>query len=207
MTISVQQLGKRYIRHWVFRNINTTFESPKQYAVLGPNGSGKSTFLRIIGGMQAHSSGKVLYEHQGKEISSEKIFDFVSFCAPGMDVVEEMTLGEFLKFHFSFKPILKGWTIGKIIQDLGLQHVEHQQIVEFSSGMKQRVKLAQAFFSNTPILLLDEPLSNLDLAGTHLYNRWLKELTTDRLVIIASNDPREYEGAESVLEIEHFKQQ
>jgi ABC-type multidrug transport system ATPase subunit len=205
MKIELHHISKRYINHWVFREVHNVYEGPNQYAILGANGSGKSTLLRMIAGMQSISKGQVTYEINGKTVDPEQIFKYVSYCAPAMEVVEEMTLKEFLDFHFQFKKLLPGWTVTSIIEAMELQRAATQFINEFSSGMKQRVKLAQAFFSDTPILLLDEPCSNLDQKGVNLYQQWLQELAGNRLVIIASNDEREYTGAISTLDIQAFK--
>ncbi|RQO32442.1 ABC transporter ATP-binding protein [Taibaiella sp. KBW10] len=205
MKIELHQISKRYINHWVFKGICTTYEGANTYAILGANGSGKSTLLRMIAGMQTISNGTVTYELEGKEITSEQIFEYISYCAPAMDVIEEMTLKEFLSFHFQFKKTLQGWSVARIISSMQLDHAAGQYINEFSSGMKQRVKLAQAFFADTPILLLDEPCSNLDLQGVAMYQEWLQTLATDRLIIIASNDAREYPGAIATLDMQQYK--
>ncbi|RYZ47746.1 MAG: ABC transporter ATP-binding protein [Sphingobacteriales bacterium] len=205
MTISLNQLGKRYQQHWVFKGITYVFEAGKQYAVLGANGSGKSTLLRIIAGMQHGNRGKLQYRHNDKEIAADAIFNHVSYCAPGMDLIEEMSLSELLHFHFTFKKIRQGFTVAGIIEAMGMHAVRDKFIHEFSSGMKQRVKLAQAFFTETPMLLLDEPCSNLDLQGVGMYQHWLQQYTSGRLVIIASNDEREYEGVADTISIQDYQ--
>ena len=205
MKISIEQVSKRYIRDWVFKNVNATFSGAQIFAILGSNGSGKSTLLRLISGMQTISRGTVNYEFKNEKITTDNVYNFMSFCAPGMDLVEEMTLEEMLNFHFKFKKIRAGWTVEKIIEEMEMQNAAQKQIGDYSSGMKQRAKLAQAFFSDTPFLLLDEPCSNLDLRGVAMYQKWLKELSHDRLVIIASNDEREYLGAIQTIEIANFK--
>src|ERR1700747_709583 len=102
MKITLEHVSKRFQRYWIFKDVNYTFTSPGAYALLGPNGSGKSTLLRIIAGMQAPSLGKVHFHNGDKNISVSEIFSHTSFCAPGMELVEELTLREFLNFHFSF---------------------------------------------------------------------------------------------------------
>jgi len=205
VTILLEQVSKRYRNHWIFKGISYTFDAGKTYAILGANGSGKSTLLRIIAGMQHANKGKITYISGEKEITAEQIFSSVSFAAPGMDLIEEMTLAEFLNFHFTFKNLLKGHSISSIVDSLGMQSVKHKFLHEFSSGMKQRVKLAQAFFSDTPLLLLDEPCSNLDSQGVTLYQDWLDQYGTGRTTIIASNDEREYVSATHTLSVEDFK--
>ncbi|MBL7704335.1 MAG: ABC transporter ATP-binding protein [Taibaiella sp.] len=205
MKIELQQVSKRYIRDWVFKNVSATFEGAGVYALLGSNGSGKSTLLRLIAGMQQISSGRINYEIGGKPTGADTLFQSVGFCAPAMDVIEEMTLSEFLHFHFNFKKILPGWTVDKIIAALEMEKVRDKFIHDFSSGMKQRAKLAQAFFSDTPFLLLDEPCSNLDLKGVAMYQGWLQELGKGRLVVVASNDEREYPGALQTISLIDYK--
>jgi ABC-type multidrug transport system ATPase subunit len=205
MTISLNQVGKRYQQHWVFKGIDYTFEAGKQYAVLGINGSGKSTLLRIVAGMQHANKGTIAYLSEGKKTAPEHIFSKVSYCAPGMDLIEEMSLSEFLSFHFTFKKMIPSFDVNSIMETMGMFAVRNKFIHEFSSGMKQRVKLAQAFFTDTPILLLDEPCSNLDTQGVNMYQLWLQKYTMDRLVIIASNDEREYTGVAATISIQDYQ--
>lgn len=206
MKISLDQVSKRFQRHRIFKDVSHTFVSPGAYALLGPNGSGKSTLLRIIAGMQSPSAGKVIYEQDnGTEIKTSDIFSYVSFCAPGQELVEEFTLREFLDFHFSFKRPLDGHTTSGIIELSGLSAAADKPIYDYSSGMKQRVKLLQAIFSDTPILMLDEPCSNLDEKGVNQYREWMDRYAAGRLVFVASNDIREYYFCKEQLAIEDYQ--
>src|SRR5690606_9800915 len=130
----------------------------------------------------------------------DKVFRLISYCAPGMDLVEELSLNEFLNFHFSFKTPIAGLTVSDIISLTGIKAEADRLIGEYSSGMKQRVKLAQAIFADTPVLLLDEPCTNLDQDGINQYLEWIERFAKNRLVIVASNDEREYSFCkESIL--------
>lgn len=156
--------------------------------------------------MQAPSTGNVMYAiNEGQEVPKDAIYQYISFCAPGMELVEDLTLNEFLEFHFGFKKLQDGLTIDKIIQLTGLSAVANEQIANYSSGMKQRVKLAQAFFADTPVLLLDEPCTNLDTQGVDQYNHWLSDYTYNRLVIVASNDLKEYEHCANHILMSSYK--
>ncbi len=193
MHIQIENLGKRYQRHWVFRSLSLSFESGSKTAILGHNGSGKSTLLRILAGMQSPSEGNLSWtDVQGNKYNPENVFQQLAFCAPGMELPEEMNLTELLQFHFSFKKPFPGLDIRSIIELTGLSAAAHKPLVDFSSGMKQRVKLAQAIFSDTPLLMLDEPCSNLDDAGVQQYLGWILQYSKGRSVIVASNDEREY---------------
>lgn len=205
MKISVEEVSKRFIRHTIFKDVSVDFEAGQSYALLGANGSGKSTLLRIIAGMQSPSLGTVRYHKEDRAIAPEAIFEHISFCAPGMELVEELTLTEMLEFHFRFKAILPQLTVKHIIELIGLQDSSNNFIANFSSGMKQRVKLAQAIFTDTAVLLLDEPCTNLDQRGVEQYRSWLQEFGQNRLLIIASNEEREYDFCTHQLKMEAYK--
>lgn len=220
MTISLSDAGKRYNRDWIFRHFNYTFESGQSYAITGPNGSGKSTLLQVLSGAMMINEGKIDFRVGSTEsgvlsqeagvtnstiISTEKIYQHISICAPYLEVVEEMTLLEFLNFHQGFKPFLPGITSDFIISTLGLEKAVNKQIRYYSSGMKQRVKLAQCIFSDTAIVLLDEPCTNLDAAGIELYNQLILEYSKKRMVIVSSNDHHEYDFCNEKLNIMSWK--
>jgi len=213
MKISLEHISKKFQRHWIFKDINYSFAAPGAYAILGANGSGKSTLLRLIAGMQSPSNGKVHFEVNGKRTEANQIFPYIAYCAPGMEIVEELTLREFLEFHFTFKKPLSSHdtkketrlSITDIIALTGLQASSDKPIADYSSGMKQRVKLAQAIFSDTPVLLLDEPCSNLDNEGVLQYREWIEKYTRDRLVVVASNDVREYFFCQEQLHMAQYK--
>lgn len=205
MTIRLSNAGKRFNREWIFRNASIEFISPLSYAITGPNGSGKSTLLQTIGGLLQTSEGSISYFKQSRNIPLENAYQHVSFCAPYLEIVEEMTLTEFLHFHSSFKPFVSGFTAEKIIATMGLEAAADKQIRYYSSGMKQRVKLAQAVFSDVPVVLLDEPCTNLDAAGIELYQRLVEKFCVNRLVIVSSNDLAEYAFCKKVISISQFK--
>ncbi len=207
MKIKLSAAGKRFNREWIFRKADLEFNSGMACAVTGPNGSGKSTLLQCIGGMLQLSEGGMEFEKNGKTISPENVYKEISFCAPYLDVIEEMTLLEFLEFHGQFKNYIQGISMQNIIEKIGLEAAAHKQIRFYSSGMKQRVKLAQAIFSDVSIILLDEPCSNLDQKGVDLYHSLVSKYCMDRLVMVCSNDPIEYSFCEKVINITTYKSQ
>ena len=207
MKISLTDAGKRFNRDWIFRNFTYQFESGHAYAITGNNGSGKSTLLQVLSGSMMPNKGKIHFEEQGKTIDAEKIYRHISICAPYLDVVEEMTLTEFLSFHQGFKPFLRGLSINNIIADIGLEKAKDKQIRYYSSGMRQRAKLAQCIFSDVPIVLLDEPCTNLDTAGIALYHQLISEYCANRLVVVSSNDETEYGFCDQRISIMDYKNQ
>jgi ABC-type multidrug transport system ATPase subunit len=143
--------------------------------------------------------------NNGTEIPADEVFKYMAIAAPYLELIEEMTVTEFLHFHQAFKPFLPACSIAEIISLVGLAKAAHKQIRYYSSGMKQRVKLAQAIFSDTPVLLLDEPCTNLDAEGVALYQQLIRDHTAGRLVVVSSNDEQEYAFCENILRIADWK--
>jgi len=192
-TITLDNIGKRFGNDWIFRRVNFQFSSGKAYAILGPNGSGKSTLLQLASGYQTPTEGAVKFSNGTGTIDAEDIFNKISLCAPYLQLIEEFTLTEQLRFHFSFKKMLNGFSEAAIIDLLGLQAHSSKQMRHFSSGMKQRVKLCLAILSDVPAVLLDEPATNLDEQGIEWYKNLIEKHQKGRLLIVSSNRLEEYE--------------
>lgn len=205
MKIQLFNAGKRFNRDWIFRNLNYTFEGNNAYVITGSNGSGKSTLLQAIAASSLLNEGKIEWQVQHQNINSEKVFQQISICAPYLELIEEFTLIEFLNFHQKFKPFAAHYTIDDIISIIGLETAKHKKIAYYSSGMKQRVKLAQCVFGEAPIVLLDEPCTNLDKAGFDLYNALIQNYCQNKLIIVSSNDPNEYRFCTQQLHIQDYK--
>ena len=204
MKIILSDAGKRFNREWIFRHFDYQFFSSNAYAITGPNGSGKSTLLQFIAGALMPTEGKITYQNAKGE-SQIEFFRLLSIAAPYLETIEEMTAREFFRFHQSFKPLLPGVGISEMLERIDLKAAADKQIRYYSSGMKQRVKLAQAIFSDTPVILLDEPTTNLDASGSALYHDLIREYCRERLVMVSSNDPMEYSFCETVINMSDLK--
>ena len=223
MKISLTKAGKRFNRDWIFRNLSYEFTAGNSYAIVGPNGSGKSTLLQAIGGALMLSEGNVAVSCElvansyklaagcykpaanSYKLEPEDLYRSMAIAAPYLELIEELSVTELLTFHQQFKPFLPQVSISDIIRIVGLEKAAHKQIRYYSSGMKQRVKLAQAIFSDVPLLLLDEPCTNLDAEGIELYQQLIKNYCQDRLVIVSSNDNAEYGFCNLQVNILDFK--
>lgn len=205
MKIEVKGAGRRFNQEWIFRDFTYEFNSAGKYAVLGPNGSGKSTLLSVILGSLEPSEGTVAYSEGSTEIPVEKIYKQVSFAAPYLDLIEEFTLQETIDFHFKFKQFYPGMNAGRLLELLGLAKAQDKALKYFSSGMKQRTKLALACCTDTPLLLLDEPTSNLDVQGIEWYHGLIKDFTADKLVFVGSNQETEYSFCDNFIRITDYK--
>lgn len=203
MQITLTNTGKRYNREWIFRYVDHEFLAGRKYAITGANGSGKSTLLQVIAGALTHNEGTIQMAINSKVLPEENCYQHIAIAAPYLELIEEMTANEFLSFHNQFKPLV--CSKEEILATISLDKAANKQIRYYSSGMKQRLKLAQAFFCATPVLLLDEPATNLDADGIALYKRLIDNYTLDKLVIISSNDLQEYDFCEEVVEIGKYK--
>lgn len=202
MNISLHNAGKRFNRDWIFRHFNFDFSAAGTYAITGSNGSGKSTLLQVIAGAMLQSEGTVQYSNASSSSISDP-YQHIAIAAPYLELIEELTAMELLEFHARFKSLTHSPI--HILESVNLRSAASKQIRYFSSGMKQRLKLAQAFFSLSPVLLLDEPTTNLDNEGTRLYQNLINDHAGKRLLIVSSNVPQEYEFCENVICIEDFK--
>ncbi len=203
--VRLDDIGKRYQRQWIFQGVNQHFEKGKSYALLGPNGSGKSTLMQIVSAILSPTVGKVHYDLAGQNLSADDIYRQLSFSAPYLELVEEFTLLELINFHRSFKPLVQGMSSDQLIQRVELQDARHKQIRNYSSGMKQRVRLGLALLTRSEIVLLDEPTNNLDVRGIDWYRALVQEHRADRLLIIASNQAHEYDFCEHQVNIQQWK--
>lgn len=206
MKIQLDQIGKKFNSEWIFRNVTFTFEENSASAILGRNGSGKSTLLQVIAGNLHPTTGSVIYSRDGKTIGGEEIFRHLAMVAPYLEIIEDFTLREMLEFHFSFKDYLPGYDHVSATALLEFPAMRHKQIRQFSSGMKQRLKLVLAILSDVPLILLDEPTMNLDKPGIEWYHDLVKRFSGNRTVIICSNlHHTESAFAARALQIEDYK--
>ena len=205
MEIVLENIGRRFNRDWIFKNISQTFKPGEAYAILGANGSGKSTLLQIITGILTPSTGSISYYDSGAPIDIENVFNKFSLATPYMELIEEFSLEEHIHFHFRFKPYLEGFNASSVLALLGLEKSKDKLIKNFSSGMKQRTKLALAFCSDTSALLLDEPTANLDTNGVDWYLNLIQKFAENRLLIVCSNQEHEYSFCQNRLNVMDYK--
>jgi len=205
LTITLTNAGRRFNRDWIFKGIDQSFSSGNSYAVLGPNGSGKSTLLQLLNGSLSPSAGQVSFSFNGSALDVETVYNHIGLAAPYLELIEDFTLVEVIDFHFKFKPYIAGMDKAGLIELLGMHASRHKLVRYFSSGMKQRLKLALAFCSDTAMLMLDEPTSNLDSQGVDWYQQLVQQFAGNRLIIVGSNQEQEYSFCNNHLYITEYK--
>lgn len=187
MRITLDRSGKTFGRETVFRDVSHVFEHGSRTAIIGPNGSGKSTLLQCVGGALMLTKGTVEHEQNGAPVPQEEVYRHVSIAAPYMSLYEDLSLREAIIVHKRFKPLLGDRGVEAVAEAALLGGQLEKPVRNFSSGMKQRLKLALAILSDTSLLLLDEPTSNLDANGARWFATFLSEHVGQRTLVVASN--------------------
>lgn len=199
MEVVAENIGKKYTKEWIFRDLSLVLKDNQSLAITGPNGSGKSTLLQIMAGATPPTEGKINYLKGKLFLTPENFYHHISIAAPYLELIEEMTIRELTDFHKKFKPFSGNISTTEFIKKIFLDDAADKEIRFLSSGMKQRVKLGLALFSDTPILLLDEPTTNLDSKGIDWYLSEINQQLGKRIVVVSSNLRHEYEFCEKTL--------
>jgi len=206
MKIEVEKAAKRYRNEWILRKIDLQLLSGRSYAICGPNGSGKSTLLKMLSGYLTPTRGKIRFFHKDQPIHAADVYRYLTLAAPYIELVEEFSLLEAFQFHQRFQSLLPDINLQGFIELLGLPASAQQKMIRhYSSGMKQRVKIALAICSDAPIVLLDEPTTNLDRQGVEWYRSLISQFSEDRLLIIASNVDEDFDFCSEQINILDYK--
>ncbi len=205
MTIHLENISKRFGFEWIFQKVNYTLESSESYALVGPNGSGKSTLLKIISGGLVPTSGKVNYSMLHKRVTDhEDAASEIAFAAPYISLIEDFSLEELYDFHSSFKKMITA-SSDDFLELSQLKQHRKKYVKNFSSGMKQRLKLSLAFMTDSKVILLDEPTSNFDTKAIDWYLSMVEKYSKDRLMVIGSNQQHEYNFCNHAISIVDYK--
>lgn len=206
LNIALNKAGKHYNHTWIFSRLSASLISGQATAILGANGSGKSTLLQVISSAIMPSEGSIRYTLNGADIKPEQAFRLMALAAPYLELIEEFTLTEMINFHRRMKPLIKNMPTEEVIRIIQLEASKNKALRYYSSGMKQRVKLALAILSDTPALLLDEPTSNLDRNATDWFRNLVDLYKGDRLLVISSNSiAAEHDFCNHTIRMEDYK--
>jgi len=189
-------IAKRFDERVVFRSVAGEAAPGEVLAVTGPNGSGKSTLLAILCGLLRPTKGSVRYlQTDDRELERSEWRQILGAVAPAMSLYEELDAMENLRFFARVRG-LRGADdhCRSCLERVGLDPGRRTLVAGFSTGMRQRLKIAQAMLHRPPVLFLDEPGSNLDPDGRSWLEGWVREeQAAGTTVVLATNDPREME--------------
>ena len=206
VSIHINNLGKKFVNEWIFRNVSLEILPAEKMVILGANGSGKSTLLQSIASFLIPTQGEVTWKNEGLLIEDDKLYKQLSIASPYMELIEDFTLLETIEHQSIFKPFTNSFSVKEISKLMQLEHAADKYIKNFSSGMRQRVKLGLAILADCPVLLLDEPCSNLDANAIQWYQQMIAEFAAHKTILVCSNAVKEeYLFCTNKIEIEHFK--
>ncbi len=206
ISLSINKLGKKFNREWIFRDLSLEIAANQKLVILGGNGSGKSTLLQVLSGFVSANEGEVIYRLGDKKIEADHLRKSISLASPYLQLVEDFTLMEMIEHAQIFKPFLKNLSAQDLLSIIELKEAKDKLIKQFSSGMKQRLKLGLAILADTQLLLLDEPVSNLDRKAIEWYKHLIGAYCKERMVIVCSNAiAEEYFFCEAELNVMDYK--
>jgi ABC-type multidrug transport system ATPase subunit len=193
LSLNATTLGHQYHHRWVFRGVELAMAPGEAWVITGDNGSGKSTLLRILAGKMAPAMGEVQYRLGGKPLSPRELYRHLSWMGPQHELYDDLRLLEATQLHFRFKPCALSGGADEVLRRLDLLHHAHKPLKLLSSGLLQRARLGLALYSQTPLLILDEPTSYLDPHQAERMLTLIDEARQGRTYILASNRPEEYQ--------------
>jgi len=191
MRVKLNKVGKRFNKEWILKNLSLDIPSQSSLSITGANGSGKSTLIKLIATYMEPTSGSLQYFENKKDYPIENIPQTIGLAAPYVDLIEEFSLKEHVEFHFKFRST--PFSLDEIITRTNFQFSIDKKVKDFSSGMKQRLKLALAIHAENKLLILDEPTSNLDQEGIEWYRDQILQKIGTCTIIVASNQRHEYD--------------
>ncbi|MEO8760742.1 MAG: ATP-binding cassette domain-containing protein [Bacteroidia bacterium] len=206
ISIHINNLGKKFVNEWIFKGVTLNIAPSEKLVILGSNGSGKSTLLQSISSFLIPTKGEVVWKNEEQIIEDDTIYKHFSMASPYMELIEDFTLTEIINHQKQFKPFVNNISTTEIIALMQLEHTAEKYIKNYSSGMKQRVKLGLAILADCPVLLLDEPCSNLDANAIAWYKNMITKFAQHKTILVCSNTvTEEYFFCTNKIEMENFK--
>ncbi len=205
-SLQVNNISKFFGRRLIFKDLSFEINNSGVLGVSGANGSGKSTLVKIIAGINSPSSGKIIHLNKQAEIIPEKLHHYIGFVSPYLVLYEEFSAWENLNYFAKIRGIkFNTEKISYLLEKFLLMPRKDDLIKTYSSGMKQRLKFAFALMHNPDLIILDEPTSNLDVAGKDAVYQIIEEESRTNIVIIASNEESDLSLCEKEIKLENFK--
>jgi heme exporter protein A len=210
VSLKCENLEKRFLSKIIFSGVNFTLNTGSSIAVTGRNGSGKSTLLKIISNLIKQNKGKIILTVSGKDITDEKRYEHLGMIAPYINLYDELTAFENLEFFYGLKCEDKGAKykldyISALFEKINLYNRRNDLVKNYSSGMKQRLKLGFAILNEPLVLLMDEPRTNLDREGIDLVYSVAEAQKSRGILIIATNESGDTRLCAETLNVESHK--
>jgi heme exporter protein A len=204
VSIGFEGVAKRYDARVIFKGVSGDAVPGRILVITGPNGSGKSTLVRILCGLARPTVGRIEWR-LGREppMARDEWRRHLGVVAPAMSVYEELTAMENLQFFARVRGLgPMEPRCRECLEQVGLDPDRQTQVMGFSTGMVQRLKIAQAMLHDPPVLMFDEPGSNLDPTGQDWLEGFTRSAADDgRTIVLATNDRCEMTWGDDRVEL------
>ncbi|MHB1687048.1 MAG: ABC transporter ATP-binding protein [Ignavibacteriaceae bacterium] len=205
-SLQVDNISKSFGQRLIFKDLTFEIKNTGILGISGDNGSGKSTLVKIIAGISAPSSGKIIHQDDGREIIPEKLHNYLGFVSPYLVLYEEFSAWENLSFFSNIRGIkFNADRINFLLEKLLLYSRKDDLVKTYSSGMKQRLKFIFALMHEPSLIILDEPTSNLDSNGKDSVYQIIEIESKSNIIIIASNEQFDLKLCQKEIKLEDFK--
>ena len=200
VVLQMENVSHSFGHRPVFQNVHAEVPHGEALIVTGRNGSGKSTLLRIIAGLLRPERGVVRLWDGERDLSLRERRQAIGMVAPDLHLYGELTALENLRFFARVRSLpLTDADLETLLHRVGLPERGHDLVQEFSSGMRVRLKYAQALMHEPELLILDEPTVNLDEEGVAFVDEVIQQQRERGILVLATNDPRETRHGDQVL--------
>lgn len=203
--IQVQNLHKSFGAHQVFSGVNFNHHTGS-LGIAGSNGSGKTTLLKCLAGLLDPTGGQIRRTKGGSNLPLGRFKKNLGYVAPYINLYSELSCRENLEFLAKLRDIStekNSDSITQWLKTVELEHLEDQPFGKLSTGQQQRLRLASGLFHDPHILMLDEPGSNLDEAGSDIIKSIVERFNdSHKMLILASNNDRELTLCDRIYSIE-----
>jgi len=209
LRLTCNKLSKSFSGTTVFQNLSFTLSGYQSLLITGKNGSGKSTLLKIISNLIRESSGEIYIDENNNKLEREKWYLKTGLLAPYINLYDELTGYENLEFFYKLKTGEKNNFKEKtenLLKQVNLYEKRNEHVKNYSSGMKQRLKVAFAIMTDPEILIMDEPRTNLDKLGVELIYKISDEQKKKGILIVATNNDEDAQLCENSVNIEDYKE-
>lgn len=188
LRITGERLRHTFNRKLIFRDVAFAVETGQSLLIAGRNGAGKSTLVKILCGVLTPTAGRVRVEADdaGDQFSMQ---GRIGLVAPYLQVYEEFSAMENLQLSMTLRGLLPDQPYAHaLLERVALDPRREDPVRGFSSGMKQRLKYAMALIHRPPVLVLDEPMSNLDADGIAIVRTVMQDQLKAGILVVATND-------------------
>jgi heme exporter protein A len=189
LTVTAEGLARVFNRRRIFHGISFALGPGKVLVITGRNGSGKSTLVKILTRLLSPSAGSVRYRDGGRELEERERLDTVGLVSPYLQLYDEFSARENLHLAMAMRGgSVEERRVTELLERVALGPRGDDPVGTYSSGMKQRAKYALALVHRPPLLVLDEPMANLDAEGMEIVRSVMEEQRASGSLVVATND-------------------